>query len=317
MKTLEQAFAERQTLYAIVESSARDILLDYCGRRGFLLAGRAKNLESLRDKIETGRYATYLSIDDAIAFSIVIDTGPQEAGVIEFLRNAFDVIAVKGGNTLQDERAFDFDSTRVYCRISDKAKTSSGIDTITIEVQIRTLLQHAWSKITHPYVYKAKSYDPRASRLAAELMAQLESVDRAFSNFRLTAQTVKAVSRRDMTASSDFTRMIDALVADGTIPSELRPDNGRRLGENIYNSIRRNKRGEYSVPLGIVKRFLESQAGRFPRSVSLFQLAIVALHNAHLLEHGHERRPKRYYVTDELISLFPSAAHIPNRVNIE
>jgi ppGpp synthetase/RelA/SpoT-type nucleotidyltranferase len=317
VKTLEQAFSERQTILETVESAARSILDDFCKRRGFLLAGRAKSMESLRDKLETGRYADLDDVDGAIAFSIVIDTTSQESEVRKFIRKSFLVISVRSGTTLQDERTFDFDCTRIYCRLEDKLQLGNGIDRITVEIQIRTILQHAWSKITHPLVYKANIFDARAARLAAELMAQLESIDRSFSHFRTNSRSVKVVNRRDMIGSSALTAMIDQLVSDGVIPSEMRPSNGRRLGENIYSAIRRDLRHHYTKHIKTIKEFLEAQKGKFPRSVSLFQLAIVALYDANALDHGNADRPRRYYVTDELISLFPHAASIPNRVKIE
>jgi len=316
VKTLEQAYIERASIFDAVEATVKGALLDFCNRNGFLLAWRAKGIESLRDKIETGRYADLESLDDIIAFSIVIDTLGQEENVREFLKNAFNVISLKSGNTLQDERSFDFDSTRVYCRLDDKTGTGSGINEITFEVQIRTLLQHAWSKITHPFVYKARVYNPKAGRLAAELMAQLESADRIFAQFQSVSESVKMVIRRDMAASSNITAMIDELVGAGIIPSELRPENGKRLGENIYAAIRRDRRDDYQKAHDIIRQFIVGQKDVFPRSVSIFQLAIMALHEFNLLDYGSNRRPKMYYVTDELISLFPNAAAIKNKVNI-
>jgi ppGpp synthetase/RelA/SpoT-type nucleotidyltranferase len=231
VKTLEQAFTERQSTLQTVESTARAILDDFCKRRGFLLAGRAKTMDSLRDKLETGRYADLDDVDDAIAFAVVIDTTSQENDVRNFIRKSFEIISVKSGTTLHDERIFDFDCTRIYCRLEDKLGLGTGIDRITVEVQIRTILQHAWSKITHPLVYKANLFDAKSGRLAAELMAQLESIDRSFSHFRTNSRSVKVVNRRDMTNSSRLTAMIDQLVSGGIIPSEMRPSNGRRLGK--------------------------------------------------------------------------------------
>src|SRR5579864_3809859 len=102
MKTLEQAYIERQSTLQTVEAASRAILDDFCKRRGFLLVGRAKTMDSLRDKLETGRYADLDSIDDAIAFSVVIDTIGQESDVRKFLNRSFRVMSIKSGTTLQD-----------------------------------------------------------------------------------------------------------------------------------------------------------------------------------------------------------------------
>lgn len=316
MKTIEQAYAERRTVTLEIEKRARAALDDYCKREGFLISGRAKTVDSLRDKIETGRYSNLENVDDIIAFCIVIDKTSQEESVLSFLRSAFNVVSEKIKTTLQDERSFDFDCTRIYARLEDRSKSLDGADKIIFEVQIRTILQHAWSKITHPEVYKAGRFDAKAARLAAELLAQLESIDRSFFDFRENTKNVKLILRREMADCQMIVDMIDELVARGTIPAEFRPKNGRRLGENIYNAIKRDARQDISVPITTIRHFFVAQAGKFPRSISLFQLAIVALQAANQLNVGG-RRPMHYYVTDELITLFPEAETIPNRVNVE
>ncbi|MFN8829636.1 MAG: hypothetical protein ACK5W0_07165 [Labrys sp. (in: a-proteobacteria)] len=167
MKTLQQAFRERKSRIDFIEREARQVLSQFCERNGFLIVGRKKEIESLQDKIESGRYKKFSDVDDIIAFSIIIDTSDQERDVLSFVKRSFNVISIKKGKTLADERVFDFDCTRLYCKLRDNLQT--GINEITFELQIRTLLQHAWSKITHSLVYKPALYDVRAGRLAAEL----------------------------------------------------------------------------------------------------------------------------------------------------
>ena len=316
MTTLEQALSERTSTIDAVEKRARDILHTICAVRGYILIGRKKTLESLRDKLETGRYSSLNDIDDIVAFSVVIDTLNQEREIRSLIRKLFKVEFMRAGSTLKDERVFDFDCTRIYCRLRNIAEVSSPIYDQIFEIQIRTILQHAWSKITHPHVYKASVYDAKAGRLAAETMAQIESLDRVLSRFKTTSRTVKAIERVDMIESAHLTKLIDELVMDGTIPQDLRPVNGRRLGENIYSSIRRDKRQMRDLWSKTIADFLKKQTGSFPRSVTLYQLAIVALMQANLLEYGRKGRYRQYYVTDDLISLFPSAAEIPNRISM-
>ncbi|MBO6719379.1 MAG: hypothetical protein JJ913_15590 [Rhizobiaceae bacterium] len=314
MKTIEQTYTENVSLIEAIASEAASALSEFCTKRSFSLVQRIKAPESLRDKIETGRYANLEEIDDIVAFSVIIDTLSQEREAKAFLRKAFLVERVKSRSTLRDERSFDFDCTRVYCRLSDKMGNRPEIENFIFEVQIRTLLQHAWSKITHSLVYKAQSYDERASRLAAELMAQIESADRTFSRFKTSSKAVKRVTRTDAAASAQITAMFDELVATRIIPSELRPVNGRRLGENVYNSIQ-NRRKNLSKAMEKIRDFATQQKDSFPSSVSLFQLSIVALHKEGLLETGG-RRKRSYYVTNELISLFPEAKSIPNPITV-
>jgi GTP pyrophosphokinase len=50
------------------------------------------------------------------------------------------------------------------------------------EVQVRTLLQHAWSELTHDTVYKPNTYaSPQVQRKVAQATAMIELTDRIFS----------------------------------------------------------------------------------------------------------------------------------------
>ncbi|MBS9477422.1 RelA/SpoT domain-containing protein [Ancylobacter radicis] len=312
MRTLEQAYASSLKMIEIVEGQAKEALSDFCNSRSYILVNRLKNVDSVRDKIETGRYSSFLMIDDLIAFSIIIDTSAQTKDVISYLRKAFKVKSIKSGKTLIDERTFDFDCPRVYCSLNSNHYNGTGLNEIIFEIQIRTILQHAWSKITHPVVYKGHQFDPRASRLAAELMAHIEKIDRTFSRFKTESRNVKYVGRYAAIASSRITQKIDELIYDGVIPSEMRPKNGKRLGENIYNSLIEKNRIDAAI--GVIDNFYRSLGSKFPRSVSLYQLAIVALYNAKLLDLKSNK--KRYYVSSELTSLYPQIEKIRNTVDI-
>lgn len=315
MEALDQAFASSKSKIDAVYRIAEDTLRNYCSSRGFLLAGRdgPKQLSSILDKIETGRYSSFFDIDDVIAFSVVVDTSSQEKEVRSFLRSVFHVKSIKSKTSIQDERAFDFDCTRVYCQIIDKTGARKNIDAIVFEVQIRTILQHAWSKITHPHVYKASGFDPRKARLAAELMAQIESADRTFSRFSTSSRAVKSVVRQEVVACSGILKMLDRLESDGVIPSESRPLNGRRLAENIYKSIR-GRKNNYEKAIVEIERFMRNEADPFPVSVSLYQLSIVALLQSGLLDENNKRY---YYVTKELITIFPNVKKLKNVVSFK
>lgn len=315
MKSIEQAYLERYGYFKVLHDEVRAALDAFCFDRNHLLSSRIKTEISLRDKVETGRFGDLDEIDDTVAFSVVIDSLDHERGVRDFVKSAFHVVTLRSGGTIRDERVFDFDCTRVYCKIRDPGNLRPEVSSLMFEVQIRTLLQHAWSRVTHGHVYKPSVFDYRASRFAAELMAHIENLDRAFANFVEASKSVRRITRRGMSGRLGIVRAIDNLVREGTIPPEMRPPNGRRLGDNIYESIDNPDENLEPATDAILSLFRE-QAGRFPRSVSLYQLAVVALHRAMLLSIGAGERQRYYYVTDELTTLFPDAATIPNRIRI-
>jgi ppGpp synthetase/RelA/SpoT-type nucleotidyltranferase len=312
MVVIENMYNSLVPILTELERQVANVLGLHAQRHGFLLSHRVKAIESVLDKIETGRYRSLSDFDDLVAFSIIIDTRSQHKETLGFLKRAFAVIEVRGKSTLSDERMFDFDATRVYARLV-LSDPSSPIAGITFEVQIRTLLQHAWSKITHPLVYKARQVDSRGIRLAAEILANMEGIDRSLSTFATVARGVKRVTRLRSTQLNAIVAMIDDLVEDGTIPSEVRPNNGRRFGENLLSMIdlRKNK---FEDAMEVIKAFYKSQGSAFPRSVTLNQVALIALKRAGMLAPPARNRPRYYYITQAMISLYPDAASIMPQV---
>lgn len=295
-----------------LERQVQSVLSLYTSGKDFLLAQRVKSLSSVSDKIETGRYASLNAFDDLVAFTIIINTRAQQTDVLRFLKKTFDVVEVRGDSTLADERVFDFDAVRVYARLRVSDPTSVFAK-MTFEIQIRTLLQHAWSKITHPLVYKPENIDPKKIRLAAEILAAIEGLDRNLSTFATSAKLVKRVKRRRTEDLNRVISLIDDLVERGIIPSELRPSNGRRFAENVLRLIDLRRVKLHDV-LAVLKKFFEGQAAAFPYSATLHQLALIALKRADML--APHRNKTFYYVTPELVSLFPDAATLEPRFRL-
>lgn len=85
----------------------------------------------------------------------------------------------------QDPNVFDYQSTH-YLVSSVEDRIIEGVtvpaDT-TCEVQIRTLLQHAYAELVHDNVYKPEGPVPvEAKRLIARCMALMETTDEMFCN---------------------------------------------------------------------------------------------------------------------------------------
>lgn len=174
------------------------------------------------------------------------------------------------------------------------------------------MLQHAWSKITHPLVYKPRRVDARKIRLAAELLANLEGIDCSLSTFGTVSGGVKRVDRCSSSELNTIVLTIDDLVRSGTIPPELRPRNGRRFAEN-FRSMIDLQNNKFNIAIETVRRFYVEQGQNFPRSVTLNQLALVALRRASMLQ-KKRREPRYYYVTQEMISLFPDTKDLSPQV---
>jgi len=163
-----------------------DTLRRYCDENEFAFISRYKTLESVIEKLETGRYKTWSEIDDLYACTIIIPTQEFEGGAIAFCKNAFEALEIRGKEkALKPPESFRFDVRRIICRLKPPfpEAASDPLYRILFEVQIRTALEHAWCVATHDLVYKTNVIDWKKIRLAAEIKASLEQFDTVFMAF--------------------------------------------------------------------------------------------------------------------------------------
>lgn len=82
---------------------------------------------------------------------------------------------------VDNPEAFTYQSEHFIVAPIDSYEASVDISLLTCEIQVRTLLQHAYSEISHAFVYKTnKDIDPMVRRNLAASMAFLEEADEKF-----------------------------------------------------------------------------------------------------------------------------------------
>src|SRR5579862_246528 len=123
---------------------------------GFAYSGRLKTLESLAEKIETGRYAKWTDLDDLFGCCVIIPSLNHEPECFEFLRNAF--IEVNTRNRTASKKppdVFRFEATRFVGRLRHIPPNDPNdpLFSTCFEVQVRTAFEHACSVTTHA-IYK-------------------------------------------------------------------------------------------------------------------------------------------------------------------
>ena len=94
---------------------------------------------------------------------------------------------------------------------------------IPCEIQIRTLLQHAYGELTHDTIYKPNiRATPVLKRTAAKSMALIEATSDYFSTVNKTIQQVLADTRKvSEFLSSKYSAIFDATTADSPLNSML------------------------------------------------------------------------------------------------
>ena len=229
-------FQNSQPYLRHVQEAVRQTMLAYCDQEGFAFQSRPKTVESLAEKLETGRYSRWSDIDDLYACAVIIPSLIAEDAVCEFLRGAFEEVRVtKRGSNLKDPAVFRFDCSRFVGRLrlaNGGAESPEGLRRFCFEVQIRTAFEHAWLVATHDFSYKAQTVEWRRIRLAAQLKANVEQLDNLILMLESAAGQVTENRWPEVEAKTLVLQFFKERFTRGDLPSETEPKDWTRFCDN-------------------------------------------------------------------------------------
>jgi len=237
----------------LLSSLTSDLPLDFV-----TIEARAKEVESFRAKIqrEDKYYTDPLSdVTDLAGLRIVTYQLADIDEVIRIVRENFDVDeenSVDKSDVLEADR-FGYLSVHFVVKLKENRavlpeyRAYAGLK---MEIQIRTVLQHAWAAIDHKLRYKRRDEIPKSIRRKLyRISALLETADSEFESLRAElAKTVKhyetEIQRKDYNLDIDVDS-IKAYVYAAPVPKGL-IDHAQSLGCNIMPHNPSAKRAEFS-----------------------------------------------------------------------
>jgi hypothetical protein len=266
-------------LEAIVGSTVQR----WASSHDYLFKGRIKDLQSLSEKLECGRYEKWQDIDDLYACTVVIPTALHTEGALQFLGNAFNEREVRGqGVGQKPPDVFRFDAPRFIGTLTPQpgVERSAGLDDVLFEVQILTAFEYAWVVATHDLVYKGGHVDWRRARLAAHLKAAAEEADILITSFEMTAAVIPVSPHRDTNRRERLAVFFKEEFDSGRIPTTLEPGSWVRFCENVSDLLRSYARDRVDEELDLLLEDARNllATGQVPVSGSLFQLVTGLVH---------------------------------------
>ncbi|MDX8399442.1 MAG: hypothetical protein R8K20_04265, partial [Gallionellaceae bacterium] len=168
------------TLQSMLKSSG----IDFDG-----VTYRAKSLASFSEKIQRKKYVNpALEMMDLAGIRVIVFIERDIKKVEELIQQSFNVHLVDSSDkssTLGEDR-FGYRSVHFVCDVG-KARISlpefKPFAEMQFEIQVRTVLQHAWAEIEHDRSYKLAGTLPSQLKRRLHLIAGLlELADREFSS---------------------------------------------------------------------------------------------------------------------------------------
>lgn len=153
--------------------------------------GRTKDFESLGKKIDRkqGKYTSLGDITDLVGIRIITYLESEVDTVADLIRIEF--CEDKPNSTdkrILKSNQFGYKSLHIVCSLNDKRNALTEYNPykdIKCEIQIRSILQHAWAEIEHDLGYKGKAAIPEVYvRDFNRLAALLETADKEFDRLK-------------------------------------------------------------------------------------------------------------------------------------
>lgn len=156
-----------------------------------VVSGRAKQVDSLRGKLRRKQYKTpSKQVTDLIGVRVITYYRDQVDIVIEALKKNFEIDSKRSVDKRQDLglRDFGYSSVHLIARSGPISKLNPRFRALKgrwFEIQVRSVLEHAWAEIEHEVVYKSGIKQPdEVRRRFAALAGTLELLDKEFLALR-------------------------------------------------------------------------------------------------------------------------------------
>ncbi len=289
-------------------------LLSYSKKKNFAYSSRIKTIESISEKIDTGRFKTWDEIDDKIACTIIIPNQRYVDEVINYLSKVFIKENIRiPKETFKDPSVFRFGNVIFVGKLMPINDVSFPIYNIPFEVQIKTAFEHAWSVATHDLTYKSSDIEWSLLRLAATLKSNVEQLDMIILGAKENSKNIPEHQWPEITVKIELLKFYQNLFTKGIIPDELLPKDFNRIIDSIYNLIKSKldiwKPRKWKKDLKDILDKIEEGMKKlgnpsFPLSITIYQATLGVLLSEKIID-SIEISQKTILLSEIFSSIFP------------
>ena len=188
-------YDEKHSLYSAFTTKQEHLISELLHERSFLphsITARVKNRQSLQDKLSRpdADYAQLSNVTDISGVRITTYFSDDVDKIAEHLDREFEIVkeySVDKRKTMDADR-FGYLSLHYVAKLpGERLKLTEyrRFPNLLCEIQIRSILQHAWAEIEHDLGYKTRTAVPQALRRRfSRLAGLLELADEEFITIR-------------------------------------------------------------------------------------------------------------------------------------
>lgn len=256
-KSAVDQYARKRQLYDDFAWEIKNILTDALEARPLKINEiqvRAKDEKSFGNKAvtpsdqnpEEPKYKNpMLDITDLAGVRVITFFPRTVAEVCHLIQEEFEVIErVDHTATAEQEQRLGYLSVHYVVRLGsnrDRLAEYRKFVGLAAEIQVRTVLQHAWAEIEHDIRYKSTSTIPQAiSRRLMTLAGLLEIADREFESIQTEDESLRANARTLISEGRLNTVEITPDALHSYLDRRLGPDD--RIAEYTYEWMAKNLR---------------------------------------------------------------------------
>lgn len=191
-------YEEETHIYTAFEKRCRDLIEELIAESGFkyhIIESRIKTLESLKKKLESKMLEDY-EVTDLLGIRIITYYEDIVDDITDILKKEFKVDTKNSIDKRNKEDKFGYSSVHLVLELSEsrtELTENKKYLGLKFEVQIKSILQHAWAVVSHELNYKSEKSMPQDEfRKLIRQSSMLEEVDH---NFKLIRELNKEYSQ--------------------------------------------------------------------------------------------------------------------------
>lgn len=291
------------------------ILLHLAKIKNLSIYFRVKDVDSFLEKTERKSYEKpFQETEDICGIRIVCYYQKDIAKIEQIIKNEFDIIDSFNKETDLEYNEFGYRSHHLIASVKkewEKTPNFRGLSKLKFELQIRTVLMHAWAEIEHNLAYKSKLQTPKQFRRKLHrISAKLEEADEQFEELKNESeeyqnQLLTEAKNNKLVTKKNMELNIDSLQAfmDSNFPKRIKgiDATGKLLNQMVeYNISLSDLKNAWDKIKPYFKEMEKEYLGEINGRYSKWSQAGIARFILDLTDENYRKRYKSKQVEDRI-----------------